>query len=202
MMAVLSSFYHAGETGKVKASRKRTVEGGTTTLTFLGLLVVAVIVALVGVMLWSTQGVLTRAHEIVLFVSVAIVTGVLFWILTPGSSGQLTVKQLGIRLGGGAGIGASFMLLAWWLTASTANTTVVPVPFQIPTDFTIENISPEHLADVGELRTVSKRRFIYAEFRPGHNAGVLRLKYLKPLGGGFEMSTFTVTLAGELSPAR
>lgn len=163
-----------------------------------GLLVVFAIIALEAVMLWATGGHLTRAHQIVLYIGVAIVTGVVFWLLTPGSTGELDFKQLGIRLGGGAAIGASFMLLAWWLTDPEVNHTVVPVPSAIAQDFTIENLSPNDLADVGEVRTISNRRYLYAEFRPGHERGDIRINHLEDGATAMNTSAYQISLDGEL----
>lgn len=163
-----------------------------------GLLVVFVIVILEAIMLWGTSGRLTRAYEIVLYIGVAIVTGVLFWLLTPGSQGELNFTQLGIRLGGGAAIGASFMLLAWYLTDQDTNHVVVPVPPGVPAEFNIENQTPNGLADVGEVRSVSGRHYLYVEFQPGQDQGDLSLKYLNP-NEGFITSSYRVTRDGVIS---
>jgi len=163
-----------------------------------GLLVVFVIIVLEALMLWQTNGHLTRAYQIVLYTGVAIVTGVLFWLLTPGSMGEVDLKQLGIRLGGGAAIGAAFMLLAWFLTDPETNHVVAPVPFGIPQEFTIHNQSPNDLADVGEVRTISGRRYLYAEFRSGHDEGILNLKHLRAGSAGFSTPSYQITLEGEL----
>src|SRR5262245_1935824 len=122
-----------------------------------GLLLAAIILFLEFLVFYSTGGRLARAHWVVLYVGVAVFTGVVFWLVTPGSTGSLKFAALGIKLGGGAAIGAAFMLLAWKLSAPTSSSIVVPVPSEIPSDFTIKNLSPTDLSDLGEVRTLGGR---------------------------------------------
>ncbi len=79
----------------------------------------AFIMLIVTLLVWQrydTGGLYLGMHERMLFLTgVALLTGTVFWIVTPGS-GQVSIRQLGIRLGGGAAIGAAFMLLANQLT--------------------------------------------------------------------------------------
>ena len=168
--------------------------------TWAALLVVFVILALIVAMIWSTEGDLSRAHMILLYVGVAIITGILFWHFTPGSTGQFDLKQLGIRLGGGAAIGASFMVLAWWLTVPETTTALVFIPTTIPDDFKIENISPEKLADLGKVHTKSRRNFIFADFRAGHESALIRLTYLNIENNQFLTPVFKILLTGQLIP--
>jgi hypothetical protein len=147
----------------------------------------------------ATDGHLTRAQYIALYSGVAIVTGLLFWQLCPGSTGELNLKQHGIRLTGAAGIGACFILLVYFLTKPEVNYTVVPVPFTIAQDFTIENLSPNDLSDVGKVCTISDSRYLlYAKFRPGHERGDIRIKHLEDGASVFSTSKYQITLDGEL----
>lgn len=49
------------------------------------------------------------------YVAIALITGGFFWLFR-GSTGEVELKELGIKLGGAAAIGAAFMLLASKLT--------------------------------------------------------------------------------------
>jgi len=165
----------------------------------LGMAVVFVIIALEVLMLAFTRGQLTRAYEIALYIGIAIVTGVIFWLLTPGSTGELELKKLGIKLGGGAAIGAIFMILAHQLTVRETNYVVLPIPAQIHREFTIKNLSPGDISNVGQVRTITHKRLLFVEFRPGKEAGTIRLKYFRTNDSKFEEPVYRVTLKGELT---
>ena len=77
-----------------------------------GFALILIILALETALFLTKEGDLDKAGWVVLYVGVALVTGIAFWILTPGSTGEVTVEHLGIRLGGGAAIGAAFILLS------------------------------------------------------------------------------------------
>lgn len=181
-----------------KSSNNIKKKNDNNSLLLPGMIVISIIIILETVMLIKTNGILTQAYQIVLYVGVAIVTGVVFWTLTPGTSGQINFTQLGIRLGGGAAIGASFMLLAWWLTAPKCNFVVIPTPSNAPEDFLLLNVSPENISDVGELRTISKRRYIFAEFRSKKEVGEIHFRHLNANENGFEDSAYIITLQGSL----
>ena len=184
---------------------------GTTTTTGDGpqrmkaaLGVVGVIVLLLTVMLAMTGGELLRSHWVVLYVGVALVSGILFWVLTPGSSGEVDLKELGIKLGGGAAIGQAFMLLAWTLTRNQDQDFVVPIPADVPEKVQLKNLTTAALSDVGEVRTTGGRRFLYVEFRPGQEVGRVSLIYPDPPNESFIARTFEVTTGGAITeiPAR
>jgi hypothetical protein len=142
-----------------------------------GLATVFVFVALEVLMLVSTRGELTRAFWVVLYVGVGIVTGVLFWILTPGSTGEFNFKGV-LKLTGGAAIGAAFMYLAYWLTIPTSTEVIAPFPSDIPQgqDINIKATS-DAIADVGEVRTTGQRKLIYAKLQDGQDSGTLEIKF-------------------------
>ena len=181
----------------LKSIKNTTNRNDKNSLLLPGMIITIVIIVLETVMLIKTNGVLTQAYQIVLYVGVAIVTGVVFWTLTPGTSGLINFKQLGIRLGGGAAIGASFMLLAWWLTVPKFNFAVIPTPSNIPEDFSLANVSPENISDIGELRTISKRRYIFAEFRSNKEIGEINLQHLNASKNRLENSIYVITLQGD-----
>lgn len=92
---------------------------------------VALIVLVISLLVWqriSTHGYIAgRQDWLLLLVGVALVTGMVFWLITPGAEGELNLTQLGLKLTGGAAIGAGFMLLAWELTKTSPTTVIVPL---------------------------------------------------------------------------
>ncbi len=86
-----------------------------------GFALILIILALETALFLTKEGDLDKAEWVVLYVGVALVTGIAFWILTPGSTGEVTVEHLGIRLGGGAAIGAAFVLLSNFVSEEPPN---------------------------------------------------------------------------------
>jgi len=84
--------------------------------------------------------------------------------------------------------------------ATRLNYVVVPIPSQIPTDFTVKNLSTNRIADIGEVRTNGNKRFLYVEFRQGEENGDIRISFPKIPGPGFETPEFQVDLNGTLTP--
>ena len=152
----------------------------------------------------ATDGILLETHRMVLYVTIALVTGTLFWILTPGATGEVDLKEIGVKLTGGAGIGAGFMVLACWLASTNVTHIVVPIPADIPRDVAITNLTPDSIADVGEVRTVVDRRYIYVEFVPGHDTGRIQVERATVSAGGvtFPKSAYSVFLSGKIGLIR
>ena len=157
-----------------------------------GIVLVFVLVGLVGLMIWRTGGALTRAHWFVLLVSVAMVAGLGFWLWT-GSSGSFSVA--GLKLGGGAAVGAAFMYLAWKLVGTRGDHgyTVVSLPFprgDIDLSWSDQIVLAQFLKD-GRL---------FVEFRQGHERGEIRVHQAGGLDGGSMRKDwekrFTVNVAG------
>lgn len=118
--------------------------GGLGSRTFYGgFALILIILALETALFLSKEGDLDKAEWVVLYVGVALVTGIAFWILTPGSTGEVTVEHLGIRLGGGAAIGATFILLSNFVSEDPPNYRVFPV------DDECEQIDPRVIEEDG-----------------------------------------------------
>ncbi len=164
----------------------------------LGFALIGALIALEAIMIWATGGRLRQAHEVALYIGVALITGIAFWLFTPGSTGELNLPELGIKLGGGAAIGAIFMLLASWLTSPAIQHVVVPVPAEIPQQFTMHNLSPDSIRELGELRTVSGNRFLFAEFWAKEEEGAFQLTHLSNEGAAFKNPTYRIGLDGVL----
>lgn len=162
------------------------------------LVMVLVFVVLNTLMLVATGGYLARAHWFVLVVSVGIVTGILFWTLTPGSTGEVNLPELGIRLCGGAAIGAAFMLLAWYLTSPAKNEAVIPLSATLPPDIEMVNLSTEAIATLGEVRTLGGRRMIYVQFSDEAEAGTILVRHLNTDLVEFVEREYRVTRDGRL----
>lgn len=87
------------------------------------------LIGLLGVLYWAEDGYPSALGWVFAYVGVALITGIAFWALT-GSTGDLTLPQIGLRLGGGAAIGAGFMLLAHSLTPQTDRDRLIEI--QVP----------------------------------------------------------------------
>src|SRR5258708_36372718 len=89
---------------------------------------ILLIIVLIAWMVAALGGRLAPAHWSLLYVGIALVTGIAFWTLT-ASTGEfnLTREQIAIKLGGGAAIGASFMYLAYWFNSGGDPYVVVPL---------------------------------------------------------------------------
>jgi hypothetical protein len=61
------------------------------------------------------------------------------------------------------------------------------------------NVTPESIADVGEVETIGKRQFLYVEFLPGKSSGAVRLKYLRYPGPAPEEAVYDVEADGKLT---
>jgi hypothetical protein len=103
---------------------------------------------------------------------------------------------------GGVAVLVIVLLLGYYLyvkpTSPARSQIVAVVPSGVPRDFTIDNLSPDSLADVGQFRTIGDRQFLYVEFLPGKLSGSLRLTYLNGSGPGFEKAVFRIKTDGKL----
>jgi hypothetical protein len=143
----------------------------------------------------ATGGHITgRQDWLLLCVGVALVTGVAFWLATPGAQGELSLPKLGIRLAGGAGIGACFMVLAWGLTRETPSTVIVPLEagsrqhdYPVVIGHDTDNLDLVYL-----LRPDYR---VLVEFKDGRERGWFQTKHLEQ-GGKFVVLKYKVTRAG------
>jgi hypothetical protein len=158
----------------------------------------ALIAVVIGLLVWqnvATQGQFRgRGDQILLLIGVALVTGVAFWLITR-SQGELNLPQLGIRLVGGAGIGAGFMYLAWKLT-SPADTHVI-VQLRSHTPLTrVSDYDAATIKDVTILRhrqeAPSDRALV--EFQEGKERG--RFTTLHLVGSKQVPTVYEVTTSG------
>ena len=156
------------------------------------------VIFLIAIMLILTKGNLNRALWVALWVGVAITSGIIFSVFTTDSTGQIDFKQLGIKLGGGAAIGAAFMLLPWWMTKPDINYTIIPVPSEIHGPINIENLTTNNISDVGELRTVGRKRYLFVDFFDEEEEGKLLLKYSKSNSAEILVNSYFVTIKGKL----
>lgn len=83
-----------------------------------GIAVLLILIGLTVVLFRYARDRFYPQYWVAFYVSVALITGLSFWLLTAGATGEYTNSRLGLRLGGGAGIGACFMVLARVLTPS------------------------------------------------------------------------------------
>src|SRR5437879_3582900 len=91
---------HATGKGMNRPATPKTIDS-----TKAGWTLVGIILALEVWLLAATHGiVVSNGHRIALYVGVALITGITFWLVTPGSSAVVSVPHLGLKLGGGAAI--------------------------------------------------------------------------------------------------
>lgn len=153
----------------------------------------------IGLAVWlyaSDHGVLGRAGWVLLYGLVSVISGLAFWLFTPGSTGEFSLQKYGVRLTGAAAIGASFAMLGWYLTKPVARTTVIPVPAGLPTQFILRNETPDTVSGVGEIRLVDGRRFLFVEFSDGKDVGKIAIEDVSG-----KVVRYDVELGGRAKPA-
>lgn len=126
-------------------------------------------------------------------VSIALVTGLAFWLYSPGASGQFTNRMLGIRLGGAAAIGASFMMLAGYLRPEAPPSFRI-VDGSVPGVDLIYPLGHTEGIDVTRLRNGS--RFL-VEFDEGTHDGEFYVGFLRSDGSRWKR-IFAVPRTGKL----
>jgi hypothetical protein len=145
-----------------------------------GVALLAVILFLLVVQRVSTGGFSTgRNDSILLLVGVALFTGIAFWLVTPGAEGTVDLKQLGIHLGGGAGIGAAFMLLAWWLTSSSPTYIVVSLDSASLQHELALASGPADSADIKSAYLLPPKDRVFVEFGDGKEKGWFTTHHLE-----------------------
>ena len=141
-----------------------------------GIILLFVLIGLVVLLLYVTDGIFYPGHWVAFYVAIALVSGIAFWFFTAGSTGEFTNKSLGIRLGGGAGIGAAFMVLAHFLTPTE------PPPNIRIVDVRVEGISDvfytSHSEELGKVTRLDGARFL-VEFKEGENQGHFVVRYFR-----------------------
>jgi hypothetical protein len=107
-----------------------------------------------------------------------------------------------VTTAGGVAVLLILLLVGYYLYVTPASQVrsqlVVTLPAGAPREFTIENLSPEKIVDVGEVRTVGNRQFLYVEFLPGKSSGNVRLTSLRDSGPGFENVVYEIRSDGRL----
>jgi hypothetical protein len=158
-------------------SAKRTRRNRTTHKlrpeTIAALVVVAILVFAMGCMLVATDGLMNRGYGVAFFICSALIAGIAFWTLSPGArqGNAFNLRVLGIRLGGGAAIGASFALLAW---------TVVPSD----STFVVQRLNGEGDVTITELGDgardaayVAARKWLVVEMEPGADTASVSVRW-------------------------
>jgi hypothetical protein len=118
------------------------------------------------------------------------------------AKGMIPFTPIAVSTTGGVAVLVIVLLLGYYLyvepTSPARSQIVTVVPSGVPRDFTIDNLSPDSLADVGQFRTIGDRQFLYVEFLPGKLSGRLRLTYPDGSGPGFKKTVYRVKTDGEL----
>ncbi len=158
-----------------------------------GLIMVAILLGMVVALFHVSHGFFSPGYWVGFYVSVALVTGIAFWTLT-GSTGEYTNAKLGIRLGGGAAIGASFMVLAHWLTPNNPLPSFRIVPTSVPANDLSYYDHDEHVKEATRLG--QSKRFL-VEFNEGENEGAFSVSYIAT--DGIHIRTFSVPRVGTVT---
>lgn len=158
-----------------------------------GLLVAMLIILLLAVLLTARGGILQRAEWVALYVGVALVTGIVFWLVAPGGKSELSMPQYGMRLGGGAAVGAIFMLIAHKITPGP-EIRAFELPTEIRRSHTVQILDSSPRIDV----EIVNKRLLLVEFRESQNDGEVTLEYFQELRQ--ERICFLVSRVGELRP--
>ncbi len=153
----------------------------------LGVCVVIVLLSLLALLISQVE-IFELPHYLLLFTGIALTSGILFWILTPGSSGQLNNERLGIKLGGGAGIGAAMMALSLWgyaeFVESDRNYVLFPLPDRIQEPFSINVEDRRLIAEIAQVK-IDGDSYIYIEFQneaiTGGEAASFTISYVNDL---------------------
>lgn len=174
-----------------------------TRLLYIGVGISLLLLVLLIVVWLSADG--TPMDWVFFYVLVALLTGVLFWTVTPGSTGEVTVQQLGIRLGGGAAIGAAFMLLAHWLTpappppASDVALVSLNLPDSVRTSPVLKVANFDEASFSHEpvlLPCAGTKRQALVQFKEGASEGWFRVSAVVPPGKRISVE-YTVSRGGE-----
>lgn len=134
------------------------------------------IVTGIGWMLYATQGWMNKGYGLAFFTAIALVTGLLFWTLTPSPFGGDSVhwKDLGFRLGGGAAIGLVFAYVGWQMVPPDSEYVVASLPLDVG-ETALRARAGEGVKWVEVL--VSSRRLV-VELEPRRKSGTVVLRWL------------------------
>ena len=168
---------------------------------FLSGAVFLVLLAVIGVALYAhTRGLPTEAGWLILYTCIGLFAGVAFCLFTPGSTGEFTMKRLGIKLGGGAAIGAAFMVLGYQLATRCG---------EAPPHVVVE---VENLSDVDYVPIVSRSRGVsnvhhvledkaclLVKFDERSTCGGFETKQWDPSAQAFRTVEYTVDRSGKLA---
>lgn len=139
----------------------------------LGFMAVIFLLALIWLLYYATDGTFLPSHWVALYVAIAIVTGVLFWNFTT-TDADVSLPALGIRLGGGAAVGAAFMILAHWLTPGAAMFRIVDIQFE-----GVDSFSYQGERDLRRVEPLNKETEFLVEFQESVDEGYFEVHFLK-----------------------
>jgi len=168
-----------------------------------GIVLIFIIIGLITILYVKTGGRFNRAQWFIMFVAVAMVTGLSFWIFTE-SSGKLEVKKIGLELGGGAAIGAGFMLLAWGIVSSKKFQKFIS-PFAI-IGIPIEKYSKifrliDKSNEITNAQILAGGSRILFEFREGYFSGSIVVRHFTADYTKIEDIDYHIDRAGRIKPS-
>jgi ABC-type transport system involved in multi-copper enzyme maturation permease subunit len=157
----------------------------------LACIILLIIIGLLTVLLVVTGGNLNDALWYVLYIGLALITGIAFWIIAPGGTGEVTIPVLGIKLVGSAATGAAFIILMH--------------SFLPPRDYAIITLPEKHQDksfipkdnDSVELTEISTETYL-VKFDGNKTKAKFKAEQIDPDGQGFSLYEFTVDRSGKI----
>jgi hypothetical protein len=152
------------------------------------------------VLFWATGGAFYGPHWVAFYVTIALVTGVCFWTLCPEGDSTYANRTLGIKLGGGAAIGASFMMLAHSITpVDLPDVRVIKVP---SIGISSEIIPDGNSLEIRAVKRIPESPFEFVVWFGDHeNSGVLNFHYLAK-DGTIKRFELSVGRIGPIGPIK
>lgn len=139
-----------------------------------GMLFVLVLIGLVVAMVSSGEGMLERSEWVLLYTAIAMISGVTFWFVSPDGQQSFDMKEMGIKLSGGAAVGASFMLLAYFITPPPVLQRY-SFPEDISNSYVVSLVSAGNGVDI--LHVDEDRKSLIVEFKEGVSEEKIRFKH-------------------------
>jgi len=151
-----------------------------------------IVIVLLTVLLIATGGNLNDALWSVLYIGLALITGISFWIITPGATSEVRIPILGIKLVGSAATGAAFIILMnMYFPPRDYALITLPPKHQ---DNSFDVVNTDHW--IVETRISKQRRLV--EFVGNQREARFRAEQLTPDGQGLNTYEFTIDRNGKI----
>ena len=155
-----------------------------------------IVIVLMAALLITTGGNLNDALWSVLYIGLALITGIAFWIVTPGAKSEVGIPKLGIKLAGSAATGAAFIIIVnFYLPPRDYAITTLPLQHQ---DKSFHQVNPD---DSMKVTRINLQRYL-VEFVGNKRADKFRAEQLTPDGQAWNSYEFTVDMNWKIKDIR